>query len=123
MKLAFFDDFKLGVVKGDNIVDVTAAVADVPRTGPGDLLSGVIARWDACKPKIEAAAAASAGVPLSDVRIRPPVPKPGNIVCMAVNYMETRSTKPRRRSSGRATPCSCRTSPRPSSRARPSSRS
>lgn len=88
MKLAFFDDFKLGVVKGDTIVDVTAAVADVPRTGPGDLLSGVIARWDACKGKIEAAAAAGAGVPLANVRIRPPVPKPGNIVCMAVNYME-----------------------------------
>ena len=88
MKLAFFDDFKLGVVKGDNIVDVTAAVADVPRTGPGDLLSGVIARWDSCKGKIEAAAAAGAGVPLAGVRIRAPVPKPGNIVCMAVNYME-----------------------------------
>jgi len=88
MKLAFFDDFKLGVVKGDNIVDVTAAVADVPRTGPGDLLSGVIALWDSCKGRIEAAAATSVGVPLASVRIRPPVPKPGNIVCMAVNYME-----------------------------------
>lgn len=88
MKLAFFDDFKLGVVKGDRIVDVSAAVADVPHTGPGDLLSGVIARWDSCKGKIEAAAAAGAGVPLAGVRIRPPVPKPGNIVCMAVNYME-----------------------------------
>ena len=27
-------------------------------------------------------------MPLSSVRIRPPLPKPGNIVCMAVNYME-----------------------------------
>ena len=26
MKLAFFDDYKLGVVKGDSIVDVSAAV-------------------------------------------------------------------------------------------------
>ncbi len=86
MKLAFFDDFKLGVVKVDNIVDVSAAVADIPHTGPGDLLSGLIARWDAYKGKLEAAA--GAGVALSGVRIRPPVPKPGNIVCMAVNYME-----------------------------------
>jgi 2-keto-4-pentenoate hydratase/2-oxohepta-3-ene-1,7-dioic acid hydratase in catechol pathway len=88
MKLAFFDDFKLGVVKGDNIVDVSAAVADIPHTGPGDLMSGLIARWDAYKGKLEAAVAAGAGVALSGVRIRPPVPKPGNIVCMAVNYME-----------------------------------
>ena len=88
MKLAFFNDFRFGVVKGDNIVDVTAAVSDVPHTGPGDLLSGVIARWDSLKGKIEAAAASGSGVPVSSVRIRPPVPKPGNIVCMAVNYME-----------------------------------
>lgn len=88
MKLAFFNDFKLGVVKGDNIVDVSAVVADIPHTGPGDLMSGLIARFDAYRGKLEAAAAAGAGVPLASVRIRPPVPKPGNIVCMAVNYME-----------------------------------
>lgn len=87
MKLAFFDDYKLGVVKGDSIVDVSAAVADVPHTGPGDLISGVIARFDTYRPKIEAASA-GAGVPLSGVRLRAPLPKPGNIVCMAVNYME-----------------------------------
>src|SRR5262249_45606325 len=28
------------------------------------------------------------GVPVSSVRIRPPLPRPGNIDCMAVNYME-----------------------------------
>ena len=36
MKLAFFDDFKLGVVKGDNVVDVSAVVKDIPRMGPHD---------------------------------------------------------------------------------------
>ncbi len=87
MKLTFFDDFKLGVVKGDSIVDVSAAVADIPRTGPDDLISGLIARFDSYRDKLQAASA-SAGVPLAGVRIRPPLPKPGNIVCMAVNYME-----------------------------------
>ena len=46
MKLAFFDDFKLGVVKGDAIHDVSAVVQDIPHTGPGDLISGLIARFD-----------------------------------------------------------------------------
>jgi 2-keto-4-pentenoate hydratase/2-oxohepta-3-ene-1,7-dioic acid hydratase in catechol pathway len=87
MKLAFFNDFKLGVVKGDSIVDVSAVVADIPHTGPGDLMSGLIARFDAYRGKLEAASAGP-GVPLSGVRVRPPLPKPGNIVCMAVNYME-----------------------------------
>ena len=35
MKLAFFDDFKLGVVKGDAIVDVSAVVKDIPACRPG----------------------------------------------------------------------------------------
>ena len=45
MKLAFFDDYKLGVVKGDSIVDVSAAVRDIPHLGPHDLINGLIARF------------------------------------------------------------------------------
>jgi hypothetical protein len=45
VKLLYFDDFKLGVLKGDQVVDVTAAVKDVPHTGPHDLIQGVIAGW------------------------------------------------------------------------------
>jgi 2-keto-4-pentenoate hydratase/2-oxohepta-3-ene-1,7-dioic acid hydratase in catechol pathway len=51
-------------------------------------MSGFIERFDHYKTKIEAAVKAGTGVPLSTVRIRPPLPKPNNIDCMAVNYME-----------------------------------
>jgi len=88
MKLAFFDDFKLGVVKGDAIVDVSSVVRDVPHTNPGNLISGLIERFADYRKRLEDAAAGSQGVPVASVRIRPPLPKPGNIVCMAVNYME-----------------------------------
>jgi 2-keto-4-pentenoate hydratase/2-oxohepta-3-ene-1,7-dioic acid hydratase in catechol pathway len=87
MKLAFFDDYKLGVVKGDTIVDVSSAVRDIPHTTPGNLISSLIENFAAYRSKLEDAANAK-GVPVSSVRIRPPLPKPGNIVCMAVNYME-----------------------------------
>jgi 2-keto-4-pentenoate hydratase/2-oxohepta-3-ene-1,7-dioic acid hydratase in catechol pathway len=88
MKLLFFDDYKLGVLKGDAVVDVSAVVADVPNLGPGDLLRGVIERWGDLRSKLEQAAAQGQGKPVSQVRIRPPVPKPYTIACMAVNYME-----------------------------------
>jgi 2-keto-4-pentenoate hydratase/2-oxohepta-3-ene-1,7-dioic acid hydratase in catechol pathway len=88
MRLLFFDDLKLGVLKGDAVVDVSAVVRDVPNLGPGDLLRGVIERWGNLRPKLEQAAAQGQGVPLRSVRIRPPVPKPYTIACMAVNYME-----------------------------------
>jgi 2-keto-4-pentenoate hydratase/2-oxohepta-3-ene-1,7-dioic acid hydratase in catechol pathway len=87
MKLVFFDDHRLGVIAGETVVDVTAIVRHVAHTGPGDLISGVIATFDTLRPKLEEAAQ-TRGVPLAGVRLRAPLPRPGNIVCMAVNYME-----------------------------------
>ncbi len=88
MKLLYFDDFKLGVLAGDNVVDVTALVADIPHSGPHDLISGLIERFDDYRSRLENAATGGGGVALSGVRIRPPLPRPVNIDCMAVNYME-----------------------------------
>jgi len=88
VKLLLFDDFKLGVLRGDQVVDVTDAVKDIPHIGPGDLMSGLIARFGDYRKKIEAAAGKGKPVPVSGVRVRPPLPKPTTIVCMAVNYME-----------------------------------
>lgn len=88
MKILFFNDFRLGILKGNNVVDVTNVVNDIPHTGPYNLISGLIERFDIYKPLIELAVSKSEGVHISSVKIRPPLPKPGNIVCMAVNYME-----------------------------------
>jgi 2-keto-4-pentenoate hydratase/2-oxohepta-3-ene-1,7-dioic acid hydratase in catechol pathway len=38
--------------------------------------------------KLADAAAKGQGKPVSQVRFRPPLPRPENIICMAVNYME-----------------------------------
>jgi 2-keto-4-pentenoate hydratase/2-oxohepta-3-ene-1,7-dioic acid hydratase in catechol pathway len=88
VKLLFFDDFKLGVLKGDAVVDVTEAVRDIPHTGPANLISGLIERFADYRRRLEETAARGRGVPLGQVRIRPPLPRPYNIVAMAVNYME-----------------------------------
>jgi 2-keto-4-pentenoate hydratase/2-oxohepta-3-ene-1,7-dioic acid hydratase in catechol pathway len=88
MKLLYFDDFRLGVLKGDAVVDVSKAVKGIPHTGPHDLISGLIERFADYRRKLEKAAAAGRGIPLKKVRIRPPLPRPVNIDCMAVNYME-----------------------------------
>ena len=88
MKILFFDDFKLGLLKGDTVVDVSAVVRDIPRLGPQDVISGLIERFADYRGRLEAALAEGKGVPLAKVRIRPPLPKPYNIDCMAVNYME-----------------------------------
>ena len=88
MKILYFNDFRLGVLRGETVIDVTDTVSGIPHTGPHNLISGLIERFAEFRPKLERAAADGKGVPLSDVRIRPPIPKPHNIVAMAVNYME-----------------------------------
>jgi 2-keto-4-pentenoate hydratase/2-oxohepta-3-ene-1,7-dioic acid hydratase in catechol pathway len=88
MKLLLFDDYRLGVLRGDSVVDVSDVVNDIPHVGPGDLMSGLIARFGDYRKKLEDAAGRGKPVPLSGVRVRAPLPKPINIVCMAVNYME-----------------------------------
>jgi 2-keto-4-pentenoate hydratase/2-oxohepta-3-ene-1,7-dioic acid hydratase in catechol pathway len=88
VKLLFFDDFKLGVLKGDTVVDVSETVRQIPHTGPYNLISGLIEQFADYKARLEEATHRGQGVPVSQVRIRPPLPKPYNIVCMAVNYME-----------------------------------
>ena len=88
MKLLYFDDFKLGVLKGDTVTDVSSVVRDIPHTGPHNLISGLIERFADYRKRLEEAAGKGKGVPVSKVRIRPPLPKPYNIDCMAVNYME-----------------------------------
>jgi len=88
MKLCYFDDFKLGVVKGDAVVDVSAVVRDIPHLGPHDLINGLIERFSDYRKGLEAAAASGTGIPLAKVKIRPPLPRPITIDCMAVNYME-----------------------------------
>ena len=93
MKLAFFDDFRLGVVSSDRITDVTDAVKDIPHTGPHDLITHLIARFDTYRSRLEHAAQSGTATPLAGHRLRPPLPRPGNIVCMAVNYMEDGTRK------------------------------
>ena len=88
MKFLYFNDFRLGALKGDRVVDITPAVQNVPHTGPGNLIIGVIERWADLRAPLEKAVAAGTGVPVAQVKIRPPLPKPVNVDCMAVNYME-----------------------------------
>ena len=88
MKLLYFDDFRLGVLKGDTVVDVSKTVKGIPHTGPHDLINGLIERFADYRKKLEKAVAGGRGIPVKKVKIRPPLPRPYNIDCMAVNYME-----------------------------------
>jgi 2-keto-4-pentenoate hydratase/2-oxohepta-3-ene-1,7-dioic acid hydratase in catechol pathway len=88
MKLIYFDDYKLGVLEGEAVVDVSPAVDGITHTGPHDLINGLIERFSEYRPRLADAARRGKAIPLANVRIRPPLPRPINMDCMAVNYME-----------------------------------
>jgi hypothetical protein len=133
MKILYFDDFKLGVLKGDSVVDVSAVVKDIPHTGPHNLISGLIERFADYRAKLEKAVADGKGVPVSSVRIRPPLPKPvtyrlhgrqlhGRRYPQRARDRSTPFTRPRAPSSATATPWCCRTYRPPCSKAKRNSR-
>jgi acylpyruvate hydrolase len=77
---------RLGVVQGDQVVDV----ADLGEGLPKDLM-GVIHGGVAAQQAIAAALRTSAPVartPLAQHRLLPPIPRPGKIICLGLNYMD-----------------------------------
>ena len=87
MKLARFDDQRLGVVLHEEIADVTGVLDHLPTRRwpfpPGDDL---IAHLDALRPAIEAALPAAPRLPLAGRRWLSPVANPGKVVAAPVNY-------------------------------------
>ena len=88
MKLVMFNDFVPGVLDGNKVVDISPAVSGIPHMSPQELMSGIIADFDSLRGSIEDLVSSSDGMDRAEVRLRPPLPKPTQIVAMAANYME-----------------------------------
>jgi len=88
MKLALYNDFRLGVIKGDKIVDAMAAVEGLTYHNPQELMKIIITRWNEIVPRIEQAISGKDWMTLDSVRLQPPLPRPGQLVCLAGNYLE-----------------------------------
>ncbi len=91
MKLLFFNDFRPGALKGDKIIDLSDFAKKIPNTDPQGLICQVIESFDRYREELQHIIDGSHGIPAEEVSIRPPLPRPANIDCMAVNYMENGS--------------------------------
>lgn len=93
MKLTFIDDYELAAITDAGAVSLADATAGLEVLPPQQRINRVIEDWDEWRPRLEAAIAAGGAKPLSEVRLRAPLPKPTALVCMAVNYMENGTLK------------------------------
>jgi len=86
MKLARFDDGRIGVVVGDEVVDVTAELgidpAEWPPVGPNRLIRD----FEQHAERLAKAAQAGPRVPLASVTLRTPVPAASKVIAFPVNY-------------------------------------
>lgn len=101
MKLMLFDDYRVGVLKdGGHVVDVTRAVpvaANVPKTPLGGqlIIETVIEGFDGFRPQFQAIADQEAAKPISEVKIRPPLPRPPDALCAFSNYQDREENTPK----------------------------
>ncbi len=69
---------RIGIVTGDQIID----------SGVEGTMIDLIRDWQILKPVLEARQAAGGGVPIASVRLEAPVPRPGKIFAIGLNYAD-----------------------------------
>ena len=87
MRLVLYEGGRLGAVRGEEIVDLT----DLVPVGDGriDRMRLAIERWSELEEDIaERISTQAAAVPLAEVSLSPPLPRPGKIVAAPANYRE-----------------------------------
>lgn len=91
MRVCWFNDNRLGIVKGDRVHDVTKVLEKLPRpTYPYPKGDPLIAHLDALKPDLLAAAEGAATVAVKDAKFLSPVQAPTKVIGTPTNYMDHR---------------------------------
>jgi len=82
-----------GLLTERGVVDIAHAVPSGPT--PQATMQGVIDTFQTLRPALERLARAGAARPLAEVRLRPPLPRPGKILACIANYWEHGALEPR----------------------------
>ena len=87
MKICRFNDDRLGVVDGEDVIDVTGALDVIPPSGwPAPNGDALIANLDAVCAKASVLAATGERHALSSVVLKSPVANPNKVIGAPVNY-------------------------------------
>lgn len=89
MRIAAFDDDRIGVIGSDDtVVDVTDLLQQYDPIDAADLMPDLITHYDDLKSELEQRAAAGGGKPLGEVKLQSPLKRPTKIICLQGNYRE-----------------------------------
>jgi 2,4-diketo-3-deoxy-L-fuconate hydrolase len=87
MKLCRYDDDRLGVVRGDQVHDVTEAQTEIRKSASyamrGDAVVAALPQW---RERLERMADKAPGKPMAQVKLLSPVARPSKLTCAPTNY-------------------------------------
>ena len=98
MKLVLFQagtgsDIMPGLMTERGIVDISSAVKK--DYTPQLTMVGIIDNYETLRPALQQLAVKGPALPLSNVRLKPPLPRPGKILACIANYWEHAQREPR----------------------------
>jgi 2-keto-4-pentenoate hydratase/2-oxohepta-3-ene-1,7-dioic acid hydratase in catechol pathway len=88
LKLLRFNGGRLGVLSGDDVVDVTEVVGADPSEFPPMAMVRLVAGFDSHAKELVSAADRGQGAPFDDVTVEAPIPWPSKLIAMPVNYVD-----------------------------------
>src|ERR1043166_6332166 len=87
MQILRFNDDRVGV-RIDVVVDISELVSHRDIRGPSGVMDELIGNFASYRPGIDKALASEAGVPLANVKLLPPHPRPSRVLAAFVNYLD-----------------------------------
>lgn len=91
MRFVFYNEYVPGIVHEERVVDISGVLDGLGAHSPQELVKMMIVEWSQLRPQIDEAVANGDGFALNSVRLREPVPRPAQLVCLAGNYIEPRA--------------------------------
>jgi len=88
MKIASFNDFRVGVVDGSSVHDMTAALPDFLRELPRQRINWLVAHWAELRGRFAGYRDTAPAVPLSSVELLAANPAPQHVFAAPANYQK-----------------------------------
>jgi 2-keto-4-pentenoate hydratase/2-oxohepta-3-ene-1,7-dioic acid hydratase in catechol pathway len=89
MKLVMYNNYQLGMYQDDQVYNLSDSLTEINAPTPQDMINAVIADFEGTyRARIQEIAGKVQPIPMDQVHLRVPLPRPGKIVAMAANYFE-----------------------------------
>lgn len=86
MKLVSFNDYQVGTIDGDHIVNITEAIPSGLDSMPQFRMNWLIEHWATAQAKVKDLQSSGTRINLSAVKLLTPVPKPPHVFAAPANY-------------------------------------